>query len=104
MAGAVDDGNARKDDLARLTGGADRLADGLAQLDTTPRTADPTDRNPGSGPNRRTEGGPVSAPAELTLGYRTCGRPGACVRDLGLRPLAEQADGAIATIDPWWAP
>ena len=39
MAGAVDDGNARKDDLAKLTGGADRLADGLAQLDTTLRTA-----------------------------------------------------------------
>jgi RND superfamily putative drug exporter len=35
MAGAVANGDAHKDDLGKLTNGADRLADGLAQLDTT---------------------------------------------------------------------
>ncbi len=39
MAGAVAEGNSRKDDLTKLTDGADQLADGLAQLDSTVRTA-----------------------------------------------------------------
>ena len=39
MAGAVADGNARKDDLTKLTNGADQLAGGLAKLDTTLRSA-----------------------------------------------------------------
>ncbi|WP_155727839.1 hypothetical protein, partial [Mycobacterium avium] len=39
MAGAVAKGDAHKDDLAKLTSGADQLAGGLAQLDTTLRPA-----------------------------------------------------------------
>lgn len=39
MAGAVADGNSRRDDLAKLTDGANQLANGLAQLDTSVRTA-----------------------------------------------------------------
>src|SRR6185295_7130259 len=41
MASAVADGNAKKADLAKLTGGADLLAGGLAQLDATLRSALP---------------------------------------------------------------
>ncbi|ORW24263.1 hypothetical protein AWC18_00355 [Mycolicibacter nonchromogenicus] len=100
MAGAVDDGNARKDDLAKLTGGADQLAGGLAQLDTTLRTA----LTPLTGilDQAQTAGQQVDQFRPL-LNQLSATAP-AVDRALrsgpGLRPLAEQADGAIATIDP----
>ena len=100
MAGAVDDGNARKDDLAKLTGGADQLAGGLAQLDTTLRTA----LTPLTGilDQARTAGQQVDQFRPL-LNQLSATAPAvdqALRSGPGLRPLAEQADGAIATIDP----
>lgn len=100
MAGAVDDGNARKDDLAKLTGGADRLADGLAQLDTTLRTA----LTPLTGilDQAQTAGQKVGQfrPLLNRLSATAPAVDQALRSGPGLRPLAEQADGAIATIDP----
>lgn len=100
MAGAVDDGNARKDDLAKLTGGADRLADGLAQLDTTLRTA----LTPLTGilDQAQTAGQKVDQfrPLLNRLSATAPAVDQALRSGPGLRPLAEQADGAIATIDP----
>lgn len=100
MAGAVHDGNARKDDLAKLTGGADQLAGGLAQLDTTLRTA----LTPLTGilDQAQSAGQQVNQFRPL-LNQLSATAPAvdqALRSGLGLRPLAEQADGAIATIDP----
>lgn len=100
MAGAVADGNARKDDLAKLTGGADQLAGGLAQLDTTLRTA----LTPLTGilDQAQTAGQQVEQFRPL-LNQLSATAPAvdqALRSGPGLRPLAEQADGAIATIDP----
>ena len=100
MAGAVDDGNARKDDLAKLTGGADQLAGGLAQLDTTLRTA----LTPLTGilDQAQSAGRKVDQfrPLLSQLSATAPAVDQALRSGPGLRPLAEQADGAIATIDP----
>ncbi len=100
MAGAVADGNARKDDLTKLTGGADQLAGGLAQLETTLRTA----LTPLTGilDQAQTAGQRVDTFRPL-LNQLSATAPAvdqALRAGPGLRPLAEQADGAIATIDP----
>ncbi|BBY51847.1 putative membrane protein, MmpL family [Mycolicibacterium arabiense] len=100
MAGAVDDGSARKDDLAKLTGGADQLAGGLAQLDTTLRTA----LTPLTGilDQAQSAGQQVDQfrPLLKQLSATAPAVDQALRSGPGLRPLAEQADGAIATIDP----
>ena len=100
MAGAVDDGNARKDDLAKLTGGADQLAGGLAQLDTTLRTA----LTPLTGilDQAQTAGQQVDQfrPLLKQLSATAPAVDQALRSGPGLRPLAEQADGAIATHRP----
>jgi RND superfamily putative drug exporter len=100
MAGAVDDGNARKDDLAKLTGGANQLAGGLAQLDTTLRTA----LTPLTGilDQAQTAGQQVDQfrPLLKQLSATAPAVDQALRSGPGLRPLAEKADGAIATIDP----
>ncbi|BBY99495.1 putative membrane protein, MmpL family [Mycolicibacterium fallax] len=100
MAGAVADGNARKDDLAKLTDGADQLADGLAQLDTTLRTA----LTPLTGilTQAQTAGQQVDQfrPLLTQLSAAAPAIDQALQSGPGLRPLAEQADSAIATIDP----
>ena len=100
MAGAVADGNARKDDLAKLTAGADQLAGGLAQLDTTLRTA--------LTPLTATLTQAQSAGTQIQqfrplLQQLSATAPGvdrAIQSGPGLRPLAEQAQHAIAVLDP----
>ncbi|KAA0112644.1 RND family transporter [Mycolicibacterium sp. P9-22] len=100
MAGAVAEGNSRKDDLAKLTGGADQLADGLAQLDSTVRTA-------------------LTPLAEILTQAQSAGTQVNQFRPLlqqlsatapavdqaiqsgpGLRPLSNQAQNAITQLDP----
>ena len=100
MAGAVADGNARKDDLAKLTDGADQLAGGLARLDTTLRTA----LTPLTGilTQAQTAGQRVDQFRPLLKQF-SAAAPAidqALQSGPGLRPLAEQADAAIATVDP----
>jgi len=100
MAGAVADGNAKKADLAKLTGGADLLAGGLAQLDATLRTALP----PLTGVLN--QAGSAAAQAERfrpLLQQLSAAAPAvdqAMRSGPELRPAAEQAGNAVAAIDP----
>ena len=100
MAGAVADGNAKKADLAKLTGGADLLAGGLAQLDATLRTALP----PLTGVLN--QAGSAAAQAERfrpLLQQLSATAPAvdqAMRAGPELRPAAEQAGNAVAAIDP----
>jgi RND superfamily putative drug exporter len=80
MAGAVADGQTHRDDLVKLTSGADQLAGGLARLDTTLRAA--------------------LTPLLEQLGTATPAIDRALRSGPGLRPLAEQAKTAIGAIDP----
>jgi len=100
MADAVSDGNARKDDLAKLTDGADQLAGGLAQLDTTLRAA----LTPLTGilTQAQTAGKQFDQfrPLLQRLSEAAPSVDQALRSGPGLRPLAEQADSAIAAIDP----
>jgi RND superfamily putative drug exporter len=100
MAGAVANGDAHKDDLGKLTNGADRLADGLAQLDTTLRTA----LTPLTGILSQ-----VQSTASQVQRFRpllqhlsaTVPAVDQAIRaGPGLREEAEQAQNAIAAIDP----
>jgi putative drug exporter of the RND superfamily len=99
MASAVADGNAKKADLAKLTG-ADRLAGGLAQLDATLRSALP----PLTG--LLSQAGSAAAQVERfepMLRQLSTAAPAAdhALRSgPGLRPAAEQAGNAVAAIDP----
>ena len=100
MATAVADGNARKGDLNKLTAGADLLAGGLAQLDTTVRAA----MAPLSGMLSQVQ--PAAAqvaqfrPLLKQLSAAAPAADQALRSGPGLRPAAEQADSAIATVDP----
>jgi putative drug exporter of the RND superfamily len=100
MASAVADGNAKKADLAKLTGGADLLAGGLAQLDATLRTA----MTPLAGV--LSQAGSAAAQVERfrpLLQQLSATAPAvdqALRSGPGLRPAAEQAGNAIAAIDP----
>jgi RND superfamily putative drug exporter len=100
MAGAVADGNARKDDLAKLTNGADQLAAGLAQLDTTLRGA----LTPLTGilTQAQSAGARVDQlrPLLQQLSTTAPNIDQAIQSGPGIRPLAEQAQNAIATVDP----
>jgi RND superfamily putative drug exporter len=100
MADAVADGNARKDDLARLTNGADQLAGGLAKLDTTLRGA----LTPLTGIlNQAQSAGTRVEQLRPLLQQLSATAPNidqAIQSGPGIRPLAEQAQNAIATVDP----
>ena len=100
LADAVADGDARKNDLAKLTDGADQLADGLTQLDVSVRSA----LGPLTGLLDQ-----VEQTGQTIERYRPALRQlnamgpnvDRIVNDgLQIRPLAEQAASAIALIDP----
>ncbi|MCP9271230.1 MMPL/RND family transporter [Mycolicibacterium arenosum] len=100
MTGAVDQGEHRKGDLAKLTDGANQLAGGLAQLDTTLRAA----LTPLTAilDQAQTAGHQMDRLRPL-LNQLSATAPAvdqALHSGPGLRPLATQADGAIATIGP----
>ncbi|WP_448405217.1 MMPL/RND family transporter [Mycolicibacterium sp. XJ647] len=100
MADEAAEGNARKDDLAKLTSGADQLAAGLAQLDRTLRTA--------LGPliDLLTQAQDTAtqvdrfAPLLQQLSTTAPAVDRAIQFGPGLRPLAEQTRNAITIIDP----
>ncbi|OFB36325.1 hypothetical protein BA059_25330 [Mycolicibacterium sp. (ex Dasyatis americana)] len=100
MAGAVADGNARKNDLAKLTNGADQLAAGLTKLDTTLRGA----LTPLIGIlNQSQSAGTRVDQLRPLLQQLSATAPNidqAIQSGPGIRPLAEQAQNAIATVDP----
>ncbi|WP_062908403.1 MMPL/RND family transporter, partial [Mycobacterium avium] len=100
MAGAVAKGDAHKDDLAKLTSGADQLAGGLAQLDTTLRTA----LTPLTAvlTQAQSSGSQFQhfRPLLQQLSATTPTIDQAIRTGPGLRQEAQQAQNAIATIDP----
>ncbi|WP_074303018.1 MMPL family transporter, partial [Mycobacteroides abscessus] len=100
MAGAVADGNARRDDLTKLTDGADQLAGGLAQLDTSVRTA----LAPLAGilTQAQSAGTQVNQfrPLLQQLSATAPAVDQAIQSGPGIRPLADQADHAITMLDP----
>ena len=100
MAGAVAEGNSRKDDLTKLTDGADQLADGLAQLDSTVRTA----FTPLAGilTQAQSAGTQVNQfrPLLQQLSATAPAVDQAIQSGPGLRPLANQAQNAITQLDP----
>lgn len=100
MAGAVAKGDAHKDDLAKLTHGADQLAGGLAQLDTTLRTA----LTPLTGilTQAQSSGSQVQRfrPLLQQLSATAPAVDQAIRTGPGLRQQADQAQNAIAAIDP----
>ena len=100
MASAVADGNARRDDLAKLTAGADQLAAGLGQLDTTLRTAPGTLTHIFN--QAQSAGAPLGEllPALKQLSAAMPAAAQASKSGSGLRPLAEQAENAIVDVDP----
>ena len=100
MAGAVAEGNARKGDLAKLTDGADQLAGGLAQLDTTVRTAlTPLAGILGQAQSAGTQINQFR-PLLQQLSATAPTADQAIQAGPGLRPLAEQAANAITMLDP----
>ncbi|MCV6987839.1 MMPL family transporter [Mycobacterium timonense] len=100
MADAVAKGDAHKTDLTKLTGGADQLAGGLAQLDTTLRTA----LTPLTGILTQAQSsGPQFQRFRQLLQQLSATTPTvdqAIRTGPGLRQEAQQAQQAIATIDP----
>jgi len=100
LAGAVADGNERKDDLARLTDGADQLAGGLAQLDTTLRSA----LTPLTGILAQAQSAGTQVQRFQPLLQQLSATAPAVDKAIqsgpGLRPLAEQAQNAIAILNP----
>ncbi|CQD11293.1 MmpL family transport protein [Mycobacterium europaeum] len=100
MARAVADGNTRKDDLTKLTNGASQLAEGLAQLDTTLRTA----LTPLTGILTQAQSAAPQAqqlrPLLQQLSATAPAVDQAIQSGPGLRPLADQAQNAIAVLDP----
>ncbi|AFM16467.1 putative RND superfamily drug exporter [Mycolicibacterium chubuense NBB4] len=100
MAGAVADGQAHRDDLAKLTDGADQLAAGLGQLDTTLRRA----LTPLTGLLSRAQTSAQTLQSTQPL-LRQLGAAAPTVDQAvrsgaGLRPLAHQAAGAVGVIEP----
>ncbi|EFG80058.1 hypothetical protein HMPREF0591_0038 [Mycobacterium parascrofulaceum ATCC BAA-614] len=100
MADAVAKGDAHKTDLTKLTGGADQLASGLAQLDTTLRTA----LTPLTGILNQAQSSGSQfqrfRPLLQQLSTTTPTIDQAIRAGPGLRQEAQQAQNAIATIDP----
>ncbi|HTX95195.1 MAG TPA: MMPL family transporter [Mycobacterium sp.] len=99
MAQAVADGNSRRGDLARLTAGADQLAGGLTQLDTTLRTAlTPLTGIVGQGESAQAQVGQFR-PQLAQLAAAAPAADQALRTGPGLRAMAEQAETAIATVE-----
>jgi RND superfamily putative drug exporter len=100
MAGAVADGDAKKNDLAKLTNGADQLAGGLAKLDATLRTA----LTPLTGVLNQAQSAGARVdqlrPLLQQLSTTSPNIDQAIQSGPGIRPLADQAQNAIATVDP----
>ncbi|MDA3638808.1 RND family transporter [Mycobacterium xenopi] len=100
LADAVAQGQAHRDDLVKLTDGADRLAGGLGQLDTMLRTA----LAPLTGllSQAQTAGRQLQQyqPLLQQLDAAAPAVDQALRSGSGLRRLAEQASAAIAIIDP----
>jgi RND superfamily putative drug exporter len=100
LADAVADGDARKGDLARLTDGADQLADGLTKLDVSVRSA----LGPLTGLlDQAEQAGQTIQRYRPALQQLNAMGPNVdrIVKDgLQVRPLAERAASAIAVIDP----
>ncbi|MDW5610386.1 MMPL family transporter [Mycolicibacterium sp. D5.8-2] len=100
MAGAVAEGRAREHDLTKLTDGADELAAGLAQLDTTLRRA----LTPLSGLLSQVQDtGRQLQNARPVIEQLNTTAPTvdqALRSGPGLRPLATQASAAIAAVEP----
>ncbi|CDO91279.1 MMPL family transporter [Mycobacterium intracellulare] len=100
MADAVAKGDAHKTDLTKLTGGADQLAGGLAQLDTTLRAA----LTPLTGILSQAQSSGAQfqrfRPLLQQLSATTPTIDQAIRSGPGLRQEAQQAQNAIATIDP----
>lgn len=100
MADAVAKGDAHKADLTKLTGGADQLAGGLDQLDTTLRTA----LTPLTGvlTQAQSSGSQFQRfrPLLQQLSATAPAIDQAIRTGPGLRQEAQQAQDAIATIDP----
>jgi RND superfamily putative drug exporter len=100
LADAVADGDARKGDLARLSDGADQLADGLTQLDISVRSA--------LAPltallDQAARAGQMIQRYRPVLQQLNAMGPNVdrVVKDgVRIRPLAEQAASAIAVLDP----
>jgi RND superfamily putative drug exporter len=99
MAGAVADGQARRDDLIKLTSGADQLAGGLARLDTTLRAALRPLTGTLTQAQRAGQHVPRLRPLLEQLGAAAPAIDQALRSGPGLRPLAEQAKTAIGAID-----
>ncbi|CQD07741.1 MMPL domain-containing protein [Mycobacterium europaeum] len=98
MANAVADGQAHRDDLDKLTNGADQLAAGLGRLDTTLRRAlaPLTDLLSRTGEQNLQGARALLQQLDATApAVDQAARTGA-----GLRPLAQQAATAIAAIAP----
>ena len=99
MSGAVADGNAqRRPDQAHQRRRPTRRRAGETGHHPTQRP-DPTGRNSQPSTLRWRTRRPVTAPAATTFDHRPQHRPGHPIR-AGIRPLAEQAQNAIATVDP----
>lgn len=100
MADAVAEGRAGENDLARLTDGADQLADGLAQLDTTLRQA----LSPLSGLlSQVDDAGQQLRNARPVVDQLNAAAPAidqALHQGPGLRPLSHQASAAVAALEP----
>ncbi len=100
MASAATDGQAHKDDLAKLTAGADQLAAGLGRLDTTLRRA----LTPLTGLLRQAQNtGQKLEDGRPLLQQLNATAPAvdqAVHNGAGLAPLARQAVTVIATIEP----
>ncbi|MBX8689330.1 hypothetical protein A5722_01635 [Mycobacterium vulneris] len=100
MADAVADGNARRADLNALTSGADRLADGLAQLDSTVRTA----TTPLTGVLNQAQSARQDmqrfGPLLQQLSATAPSVDNAIQASPGIRPVAERTQNAISTLEP----
>lgn len=100
MASVVADGNAKKADLNKLTGGADLLANGLAQLDATLHTA----LTPLAGVLSQTQSAAAQferfQPQLQTLSGGVPAIDQVLQSGPGLRQAAQQAGDAVAEIDP----
>ncbi|TDK89705.1 MMPL family transporter [Mycobacterium paragordonae] len=100
LAGASSEGESRRGDLGKLSSGADKLADGLAQLDTTLGSA----LTPLTGILGQAQSADLQTqrfrPLLQQLSATAPAVDQAIQAGPGLRHQAEQAQAAIATIEP----
>ncbi len=96
MAGAVADGQAHRDDLAKLTNGSDQLAAGRGQLDTTLRRALTPLTSLLNQAQRTGQKLQSADPLLQQLSITAL----ALRNGSGIRPMARQAANAVAVIEP----